>query len=165
MSALSILCSAAGLAEETEVIKPTQPVIEPTYYESLKRIGVISKETNAAAANALLAAATRLPTNQARREKPRAESEPTAKRQKRSAPDEGLARHDYRPSKAHKALGIPQDYICGYCGIHRTSASACSDGRVRIRCDCGGVRQEKIPRLQLAPMDGYGFVAIVEESD
>jgi len=122
-------------------------VIEPTYYESLKRIGVISKETNAAAANALLAAATRLPTNQARREKPRAESEPTAKRQKRSAPDEELARHDYRPSKAHKALGIPQDYICGYCGIHRTSASACSDGRVRIRCDCGGVRQDKIPRM------------------
>ena len=141
MSALSILCSVAGLAEEAEVTKPTQPVVESTYYDSLKRIGIISKETNAAAANALLAAATRLPTNHARL------SEHTVKRQKRSAPEEGPARHDYRPSKAHKALGIPQDYICGYCGIHRTSASACSDGRIRIRCDCGGVRQDKVPRM------------------
>jgi len=78
------------------------------------------------------------------------EQQPGSKRQ-RSAPRENLPifstakacppslsqsksanpiKHEYRHSKAHKALGIPQDYSCGYCGVQKTSASACSDGRV-----------------------------------
>merc|ERR1712166_1194959 len=28
--------------------------------------------------------------------------------------------------------------MCRYCGARRSSASACADGRVRIRCSCGG---------------------------
>ena len=40
--------------------------------------------------------------------------------------------HAYKSAKAHKARGIAQEYACQYCGQHRTSASACTDGRVRI---------------------------------
>ena len=35
-------------------------------------------------------------------------------------------RHAYKSSKAHMAYGEPQEYICGYCGAQRTSASACT---------------------------------------
>ena len=58
---------------------------------------------------------------------------PTSLSQSRSA---NPIKHEYRHSKAHKALGIPQDYSCGYCGVQKTSASACSDGRV-ITIDSG----------------------------
>ena len=120
--------------------------------------------------------ATRLTTSYAPRANPRPESEPTAKRQKRDVTSLTLSHcnfsltwHDYRPhidgrmagdSKAtgnprdSSALGTPEDYNCLYCGIHRTSASACCDGRVRIRCDCGGVRQDNIPRFH--PHSGLG---------
>ena len=183
--ALSILCSAAGLADDgIAAAKPSTTLREFEYCEPFKRIST-QKELKADG-NTLLAAATRVPSIQ-RRERPTTESEPHSKRHKQGThvetstnwnntppkPDaqpaatkgvdidlpkreskvtalrgpEGRVRHDYKPSKAHKALGVIQDYICGYCGIHRTSASACSDGRVRIRCECGGLRQDNVPRI------------------
>lgn len=56
-------------------------------------------------------------------------------------------REGYMRSKAHEARGVEQDYACGYCGHARTSASACSDGRVRIRCACGGKHRDGKPRM------------------
>ena len=53
----------------------------------------------------------------------------------------------YKRSKAHKGRGIEQDYICGYCRRRKTSASACADGRVRIRCECGGQHADNKPRM------------------
>jgi len=50
--------------------------------------------------------------------------------------------HCYRQSKAHHALGRAQTYTCIYCGQVKTSASLCSDNRVRIRCACGGQRRD-----------------------
>merc|ERR1712166_92646 len=55
--------------------------------------------------------------------------------------------HSYKRSKAHKGRGIEQDYICGYCRRRKTSASACADGRVRIRCECGGQHADNKPRM------------------
>lgn len=54
-------------------------------------------------------------------------------------------KYDY--TKAHNALGVAQDYSCKYCGTVKTSASLCNDGRVRIRCTCGGQRQDGVPRM------------------
>ena len=54
----------------------------------------------------------------------------------------------YQPAKALKAPGdkTPQDYRCGYCGIHRTSSSSDAYRRVRIRCGCGGIKQDQNTR-------------------
>ena len=59
-------------------------------------------------------------------------------------------------TKAHGALGVAQSYSCGYCGNQRTSASADSSGRVRIRCDCGGVRGDRTSRTHAnwVPLSG-----------
>jgi len=38
-------------------------------------------------------------------------------------------------------------YSCAYCGTKKTSTSAASDGRVRIRCKCGGKYNDNKPRL------------------
>eukprot|EP00658_Telonema_sp_P-2_P032223 TRINITY_DN23912_c0_g1_i2.p1 TRINITY_DN23912_c0_g1~~TRINITY_DN23912_c0_g1_i2.p1 ORF type:complete len:265 (-),score=35.21 TRINITY_DN23912_c0_g1_i2:381-1175(-) len=39
------------------------------------------------------------------------------------------------------------EYKCGYCGRVKTSTSTGMDGRVRIRCECGGKHQDKKPRM------------------
>lgn len=67
-----------------------------------------------------------------------------------------LHREGYMRSKAHEARGVEQDYVCGYCGHSRTSASACSDGRVRIRCACGGKHKDGKPRMHAnwRPLNG-----------
>lgn len=66
-------------------------------------------------------------------------SEPElASPKKREAPEPTLPVHRYKRAKAHKGLGTEQDYVCGYCSRRRTSTSSSSDGRVRIRCPCGG---------------------------
>merc|ERR1711988_1927013 len=52
-----------------------------------------------------------------------------------------------QPSKRPRPQRAEQDYVCGYCGKVKTSASACSDGRVRIRCECGGQRRDGKPRM------------------
>jgi len=39
------------------------------------------------------------------------------------------------------------EYSCGYCGERKISASTGSDGRVRIRCDCGGKHKDTKSRL------------------
>ena len=62
---------------------------------------------------------------------------------KKQAVDE----QEYNRSKAHNGLGVEQNYNCGYCGRLKTSASLCADGRVRIRCACGGQRQDGVPRM------------------
>ena len=38
-------------------------------------------------------------------------------------------------------------YKCGYCSEVRISSSNCTDGRVRIRCSCGGKHQDQKPRM------------------
>jgi len=55
--------------------------------------------------------------------------------------------YNYMRTKAHNARGTEQDYRCGYCGLRRTSASSCTDGRVRIRCPCGGLHRDGKPRM------------------
>lgn len=62
---------------------------------------------------------------------------------KKQAVDE----QEYNRSKAHNGLGVEQNYNCGYCDRLKTSASLCADGRVRIRCACGGQRQDGVPRM------------------
>jgi len=39
------------------------------------------------------------------------------------------------------------EYECGYCFTHKVSTSSGSDGRVRIRCECGGKHQDKVARM------------------
>jgi len=39
------------------------------------------------------------------------------------------------------------DYQCSYCGKIKTSTSAGADGRVRIRCECGGKHRDNTPRM------------------
>jgi len=55
--------------------------------------------------------------------------------------------HQYKRAKAHKGKGVEAVYKCGYCGRLKTSSSSCSDGRVRIRCECGGQHQDQKPRM------------------
>jgi len=38
-------------------------------------------------------------------------------------------------------------YSCAYCGKKKTSTSTGSDGRVRIRCKCGGKHADKKARM------------------
>ena len=68
------------------------------------------------------------------------ESEPTAKRQKRSAPKV------WDSTQQIAQVVIKPDYTCGYCGNHRASASGSSYGPIAMVCDCGGFRQDKIRR-------------------
>jgi len=39
------------------------------------------------------------------------------------------------------------EYQCGYCGDRKISTSAGGDGRVRIRCECGGKHADATPRM------------------
>jgi len=39
------------------------------------------------------------------------------------------------------------EYQCGYCGERKISTSAGGDGRVRIRCECGGKHADNQPRM------------------
>jgi hypothetical protein len=48
---------------------------------------------------------------------------------------------------AQRATGRPTQYICGYCGILRTSLAGVSNDRVQIFCSCGGVKKDNIPRV------------------
>lgn len=72
-------------------------------------------------------------------------------------PKQPVHREGYMRSKAHEAKGLEQDYQCGYCHHIRTSASACSDGRVRIRCACGGKHRDGNPRMHAnwKPVKGH----------
>ena len=38
-------------------------------------------------------------------------------------------------------------YECYYCGSHSATTSGISNGRTRIRCDCGGTNQDGVRRL------------------
>jgi len=38
-------------------------------------------------------------------------------------------------------------YACGYCGTRKASTSAGGDGRVRIRCECGGKHKDRKARM------------------
>ena len=49
-----------------------------------------------------------------------------------------------KPSVDRDVLKV---YVCGYCGRHKTSISRCADGRVRIRCQCGGQHKDGKPRM------------------
>ena len=53
----------------------------------------------------------------------------------------------FHRSKAHRGLGAEQQYVCGHCNRHKTSTSSCSDGRVRIRCECGGQHHDGKARM------------------
>jgi len=39
------------------------------------------------------------------------------------------------------------EYVCGYCGARKVSTSRSVDGRVRIRCECGGKHGDSKPRM------------------
>lgn len=56
--------------------------------------------------------------------------------------------HRYHARKATAAQSCElRTWFCGYCGYKKLSASAGTDGMVRIRCPCGGVRRDNIPRM------------------
>jgi len=46
-----------------------------------------------------------------------------------------------------RVLLSPIQYKCGYCGRIKTSLSTGQDGRVRIRCECGGKHNDSNPRM------------------
>eukprot|EP00656_Telonema_subtile_P048108 TRINITY_DN5652_c0_g1_i2.p1 TRINITY_DN5652_c0_g1~~TRINITY_DN5652_c0_g1_i2.p1 ORF type:complete len:179 (+),score=21.31 TRINITY_DN5652_c0_g1_i2:164-700(+) len=57
-------------------------------------------------------------------------------------------------SQPSNAAGFPPHaittvsrYRCGYCGAVKPSTSVGSDGRVRIRCKCGGKHRDGKPRM------------------
>ena len=50
-------------------------------------------------------------------------------------------------ANAPSGRGLEQIYICGYCDRRKTSTSRCADGRVRIRCQCGGQHKDGKPRM------------------
>ena len=55
--------------------------------------------------------------------------------------------HEYQRDKAHKGRGFEQQFTCGYCKRVKTSSSSCTDGRVRVRCECGGSHLDSKPRM------------------
>ena len=65
------------------------------------------------------------------------------------------------------------EYECGYCKVRRVSTSIGGDGRVRIRCDCGGKHQDRKPRMhakwklctEMAPTMQDQPLAITHEPD
>ena len=68
----------------------------------------------------------------------------------RSVDTEGVCIHDQKiPGKGHPGVSgeVRTEYQCNYCGCVRTSASAGSDGRVRIRCECGGRHRDQKSRM------------------
>eukprot|EP00658_Telonema_sp_P-2_P036607 TRINITY_DN26442_c0_g1_i1.p1 TRINITY_DN26442_c0_g1~~TRINITY_DN26442_c0_g1_i1.p1 ORF type:complete len:220 (+),score=32.72 TRINITY_DN26442_c0_g1_i1:185-844(+) len=82
---------------------------------------------------------------------PLTSSEPPAKRRKREATPKApvalVKPHVYHPQKATVGLGEQREWFCGYCGYKKVSASASTDGMVRIRCPCGGVRGDGVCRM------------------
>lgn len=55
----------------------------------------------------------------------------------------GGARLQQQRAPAVKKLPVvAPTYSCGYCGELKTSASSGADGRVKIRCECGGKHQD-----------------------
>ena len=77
---------------------------------------------------------------------------PTAQ-QVKTEPDTCLElvghKHLKREAPAHGDLVCLQylEYQCGYCKANKVSTSTGGDGRVRIRCDCGGKHQDGKPRM------------------
>ena len=62
------------------------------------------------------------------------------------------AREDSRRSckRQTKESAVAEDrymYVCHYCRRHKLSASKGQDGRVRIRCECGGRHRDGTPRM------------------
>lgn len=50
-------------------------------------------------------------------------------------------------TKTQRVRGPEREFICGHCGRQKTSSSFCGDGRVRIRCECGGQHKDGVPRM------------------
>lgn len=50
-------------------------------------------------------------------------------------------------SSLDSAGGEYMEYECGYCFTRKVSTSSGSDGRVRIRCECGGKHQDRVARM------------------
>ena len=50
-------------------------------------------------------------------------------------------------SSVQRICGLEQVYICGYCDQRKTSTARCADGRVRIRCKCGGQHKDGQNRM------------------
>ena len=55
--------------------------------------------------------------------------------------------YNTRSGQIPKIEQLIYNYQCGYCGTVKSSSSLASDGRVRIRCECGGGRYDKISRM------------------
>ena len=85
----------------------------------------------------------------------RAPMAPKQKISNKSLRRNGTQRNKNQVSKKRTRSGqIPQiyeqkiyNYRCGYCGRVKSSSSLASDGRVRIRCECGAGRYDKKPRM------------------
>merc|ERR1711934_51902 len=69
-----------------------------------------------------------------------------------SPPSQDFDRGSDDDSGEDSMLGLmytltPIEYKCGYCGRLKTSLSTGQDGRVRIRCECGGKHKDDKPRM------------------
>ena len=64
-----------------------------------------------------------------------------------------------------KPDAIKRTYICKYCGLRKEAAMASADGRVRIRCPCGGKHADGIVRMHANwKEDGSGAASLPENS-
>jgi len=66
------------------------------------------------------------------------------------APKPETATNSCRRSCKRQATDSAVDtrmYVCTYCQRHKTSSSRGQDGRVRIRCACGGKHHDDTPRM------------------
>lgn len=70
---------------------------------------------------------------------------PEAEENKRSRSTSDEQQCAYHPPKRMKDKVTR--YQCGYCGSIKTSCSQSADGRVRIRCGCGGQHRDNRNRL------------------
>eukprot|EP00658_Telonema_sp_P-2_P071854 TRINITY_DN61069_c0_g1_i2.p1 TRINITY_DN61069_c0_g1~~TRINITY_DN61069_c0_g1_i2.p1 ORF type:complete len:120 (+),score=4.78 TRINITY_DN61069_c0_g1_i2:115-474(+) len=61
-----------------------------------------------------------------------------------------IGTHVYHHRRATCAIGQPKQYVCKYCGYSKTCSSGSSDGVVRIRCPCGGVKADGVNRMHAA---------------
>ena len=57
--------------------------------------------------------------------------------------------NQHKAGKGQRAKGMMNVYACYYCGTKKWSSSMGSDGKVRIRCSCGGSKQDDKPRMHV----------------
>jgi len=106
----------------------------------------------------------KLPTVQTAKKRKRPPTSPTEE-----TGDGVVKAHVYHAAKAtakpksNGGIGEQRTWFCGYCGYKKISASASTDGVIRIRCPCGGVHADKKNRMHSNWTQTPGVADIVVE--